>query len=350
MSLITVRNLLLETSGRYDLTSADLDSILNRAQRRLDSRLHSDQFDSRAVVKLAANDRLVQVDNLRAVGKIWLYNAAGQRAEVSLLDSYEEFRGIKDWKEQTTLVQEMASVTSPSFQGSGKVCCVESKVRPAQAFSDATVVERVNLTNAVLVAAAQPPSPTELAILIEDGLLLPVSPSLDISAGTITIVGTDKAGAALTEVVDCSSGAGSYKTTGRFKTVASVTAADFDYLVTGDEKITIRTGRLSFLEDLDLTDSFDLAMFEFYPVPTEDLMVEIVGEFWTKTLSADADSTRWTERPDLLVLQAMSIMEGLKRNREGKRDFDEQIAEILFEMDIESVWKTEKHARNTMSG
>ena len=68
-----------------------------------------------------------------------------------------------------------------------------------------------------------------------------VDTTLSIVAGTVTITGTDAAGAALVEDVSIAAGAGSYETTGRFKTVTQVKTKN-DVVVLdgpGDEKITV---------------------------------------------------------------------------------------------------------------
>lgn len=92
-------------------------------------------------------------------------------------------------------------------------------------FDDNRIVTVVNLTNIAFTIAAQPANPSRVTIVIVD-----TTPS--IVAGTVLIVGTRHADKekgeledqALSEIVDCAAGAGTYRTTGIFKTVASATA------------------------------------------------------------------------------------------------------------------------------
>jgi hypothetical protein len=87
---------------------------------------------------------------------------------------------------------------------------------------DNKVVTVVDLANEVLTLAAQPASPSRLLITIVD-----TTPS--ITAGTVYIVGTrppqqgEQGSQAATEIVDCSGGAGAYRTTTIFDAVTSIT-------------------------------------------------------------------------------------------------------------------------------
>jgi len=234
----------------------------------------------------------------------------------------------------------------------GKVYCIETVSRSAQSLVDVTIVARVNLTNAALTVVPPAGVPTKLHIIIEDGLLTPLNPAFEITAGTVTIVGTDTDDAALTEIVDCSAGLGHYKTTGLFKTVTTVTAAAFDYLLVGDEKITVKRARMDDLDDLNLADStFGQKMLHFYPGITEKSTVEVFGLFWEKTLNALSDSNFWTEQePDVLEYEISKRLEIPLRNRAGLIDWGTAIQTEIARIDMDYIESIESHTKNTMVG
>jgi hypothetical protein len=102
------------------------------------------------------------------------------------------------------------------------------------AASTINCVAQVNLTNAALTVVGSPPIPSQIDVVIVD-----TTPS--ITVGTVTIVGTGTDGAALTEALDCSAGAGTYPTTAYFATVTSFTPSEFATLGGGGDE-TIEAG------------------------------------------------------------------------------------------------------------
>jgi len=258
-------------------------------------------------------------------------------------------REAQGYTDVQTEVMNMLGLEPETLSIYGRVLCVETVERVARTLTDTTVVARVNLTNAALTVASSPPTATELSILIEDGLLYPQNPANDITAGTVTIVGTDYTGAALTEIVDCSRGAGIYTTTYRFKTVTSVTAAAFNYLTTDDEKITVTSGRLEFLQDSGT--SYSASTLLFYPAVTAASTVEVIGLFWSKTLSAITDTNFWTDQyPDALMYEVARALEIPLRNREGQRDWEYALAGIIQDINNEYIQTLESTQTNTMRG
>ena len=352
MPASTVIDRLRELSGRYDLTKTDLLWYLNCAQRSLDSQVWKRKPRARSTAQLASANTLVHFTDVRSIKKVWAHGDNGS-LECKLLTDVNEFRELSGYVDFATTVREAALVESPYPMVGDTIYCLDitNELGGATVLSDETIVARVNLTNAAQVIAISPTSPTELSILIEDGLLNPLNPSLDISAGTITIVGTDIDDAALTEVVDCSTGAGSYKTDGVFKTVSSLTTADFNYLITGDEKLTVKTGRRSFLEDIDLGQTFALTSLVFYPAFNEDVIIEIFGDLWSRSLVNDTDKTFWTEYPSpLIVWEAMRFMEVPLRNRSGVYDYAEPIAIELDKINTQDTQAYEATQAPTMDG
>jgi hypothetical protein len=178
-----------------------------------------------------------------------------------------------------------------------------------------------------------------------------MNPSNLITAGTLTLTGTDKDNAVPTEVLDCSAGAGEFTTAGIFKTLTSVVAASFNNLTTGDEKVWVRTGRKAELQDLILPKDYTSIMLRFYPALTELVSVEVFGLFWSDNLVADADTNFWTERyPELLIWETMLHLEVPVRNREGMRDFEEAINNKLELLNKEHVRFTTARVPRTMRG
>src|SRR3990167_1823878 len=349
MSAIAVIRRLQESSGRYDLLTADWFYYLNMACRTLFSRASSKQKVGRSLTPLAACDDRIVVIDLRALEEVWLHTTNGRiKADLSLR-SLGQIRGAQAVWDIPTLLQLELGISPSLATAGGRIFCVEVMNLVSQSMSDKTVVSRVNLTNsAALTIAAQPLVPTELMILIEDGLLTPLNPSRDITAGTVTITGTDKDDAALIEAVDCSAGAGEYITTGRFKTITTVATTSFNYLTTGDEKITVLSSRMSFARDLDIAKAYRSTTLVFWPTLEEKATVECIGKFYPETLSADADTNFWTEEySDALYAQVAKMLEIPLRNREGLLDWDRAIEQGIFEVTANEIKRQEASSRNT---
>jgi len=354
VSLLPVMQRLQESSGRYDLLTSDWLFHANRASRSLDSKVLTKQSSARAVVQLGVGESRVVVDNLRALQDVWLHTSTGKVQCDLSLRNLGEFRSIQDSYMTQTQVMQMLNLTLPSLVVYGKIYCVEIVERSTLPLVDKIILARVNLTNTswAIEVESQPIVPTELIILIEDGLLYPQNPARDLAAGTTTIVGVDKDGNAITEVVSCVDGEGEYRTSLQFKTVTTITAASFNNLIAGDEKITVKSARLNFLQDLDIDDtSFGRKTLLFYPTMTEKASVEIFGLFWSKTLTAVSDSNFWTEQePDVLSYEISRRLEIPLRNREGFADWSLPIQMEIDRINADFVEAQESHAKNTMWG
>ena len=351
MTLKQVDQLLIESSGRYDLTPDDRLSLLNRACRALDSKVQQRWSEARAIGQLGVGNNRIEVADLRALKDVWLHSSDG-KLQCLLLNDFAEFRQISGYVDLQSALQEEAGLVSPLPSILGRVYCLPMPSRPASSsFSDTTIVARVNLTNRTLTLAASPPSPTELSILIEDGLLAPLNPALDITVGTLTITGTDIDDAVLVEEIDCSCGVGTYKTSGVFKTLVSIVTASFDHLLTGDEKITVKTGRAAWFEDLDLSEAYNATMLLFFPTLTVPVTVEVFGDFWSRTLTSPTDTNFWTvNQPDALIAMVQKKLEGSNRNRSGLADFDAVISEAVFDINRDFIWNYEMSASRTLTG
>lgn len=78
--------------------------------------------------------------------------------------------------------------------------------------------------------------------------------------------------------------------------------------------------------------------------------ISVLGKFYSKPLSADADVSFWTEQhSDLLVLAAMWALEGVYRNSEGQNDYMKVINDALFDLDKDVV-EEEIQGINQMEG
>jgi hypothetical protein len=119
---------------------------------------------------------------------------------------------------------------------------------PVVADPDRYVVS-VNLTNAALTVAAQPDCPRNVTVTVTD-----TTPG--ITAGTVTVVGTDAAGRAVTEAFDFSDFESATAEVGTkiFATITSITAAGFTALGgSGDETIIVGCGKHVFLGGARIT-------------------------------------------------------------------------------------------------
>ena len=106
----------------------------------------------------------------------------------------------------------------------------------ANVANDDAIVTSVDLTNTSLTIIGQPDQPRQLVITITD-----TTPGITI--GNITIVGKDKDGGAVTEIIDCADGAGEYTSTYKYYTVTSITTAAFATLGgSSDELIKVGYG------------------------------------------------------------------------------------------------------------
>jgi len=91
MPLSTVRNMLVESTGRQDLLDAGMavgaDTLINQGQRLLDRRLDGSKSGARYVVDIDAGDILVPIHSCRAIKKVFLYSAT-ERVELVRWDMH----------------------------------------------------------------------------------------------------------------------------------------------------------------------------------------------------------------------------------------------------------------------
>lgn len=74
------------------------------------------------------------------------------------------------------------------------------------------------------------------------------------------------------------------------------------------------------------------------PPPETAGTITVVGQFQSKTLSADADENFWTVKyPDLLIQASMYSLESFYRNTEGAKDWKNVIEETLRGIDYNLV-------------
>lgn len=92
MSLLVVRNMLVEATGRRDLISTGIalgaDLYINEAQRTLDRMLMGSKAGARYFIDLDASQVLVPLYNCRAIGKVFIGSAA-ERTELTRYDQHE---------------------------------------------------------------------------------------------------------------------------------------------------------------------------------------------------------------------------------------------------------------------
>lgn len=68
------------------------------------------------------------------------------------------------------------------------------------------------------------------------------------------------------------------------------------------------------------------------------LVVEVIGKFWSPTLSSDSDESYWTARHfDILLWASLRQLEVSYRNREGAADWDAALSDALFDLDKDEV-------------
>lgn len=74
------------------------------------------------------------------------------------------------------------------------------------------------------------------------------------------------------------------------------------------------------------------------PPADTDYVIEVVGHFYSETLSADADHSYWTEQHPLTLFSAtMRQLEVIHRNREGVKDWDDAINADIVGIDMDGV-------------
>ena len=72
------------------------------------------------------------------------------------------------------------------------------------------------------------------------------------------------------------------------------------------------------------------------PPPDKEFMVEIVGKFYSNSLTNDVDISAWSEKyPDILIMSALRHMEIFNRNSEGVKDWTSSILDALIDIDMD---------------
>jgi len=75
-------------------------------------------------------------------------------------------------------------------------------------------------------------------------------------------------------------------------------------------------------DDLLLGDSFGYKGIYFMPPSNASYTMQIIGKWFSKTLTEDTDKNYWSEvHPELVLDAALNILEGLYRNTEGWKDY-----------------------------
>jgi len=70
-----------------------------------------------------------------------------------------------------------------------------------------------------------------------------------------------------------------------------------------------------------VADDEDIEVIRIFPAPSDDMILEVVGLFYSPTLSEDNDRSFWSAKyPEILIQAALLRLEGFMRNSEGYRD------------------------------
>jgi hypothetical protein len=68
------------------------------------------------------------------------------------------------------------------------------------------------------------------------------------------------------------------------------------------------------------------------------LIVEVIGKFWSPTLTSDTDTSYWSVVHEMLLVWAsLRQLEVSYRNREGASDWDAAIANYLMGLDKDEI-------------
>ena len=74
------------------------------------------------------------------------------------------------------------------------------------------------------------------------------------------------------------------------------------------------------------------------PPPDVSIVVELIGKFYSPTLSSDSDESYWTVvHEDLLIMAALYRLEVSYRNTEGANDWLRAITDDLMDIDKDTV-------------
>jgi len=88
-----------------------------------------------------------------------------------------------------------------------------------------------------------------------------------------------------------------------------------------------------------LSDGFQNLNGVFFMPPADgNYSIEIIGNFYTKTLKEDTDYTFWSDQhPTILYMATMRQLEIMHRNTEGVKDWDRAIANEVGTIDMDGV-------------
>jgi hypothetical protein len=76
----------------------------------------------------------------------------------------------------------------------------------------------------------------------------------------------------------------------------------------------------------------------FMPPSDGEYTIEIIGNFYSRTLSADTDHSFWSDQHYMLLYMAtMRELEIIHRNSEGKRDWEDSIRSEIIGIDMDGV-------------
>ena len=326
MNLGEITAWFVKVSGRYDLVKQDGSTdngayfYINAGQRLLD--ILQDNIKTRAwhYGPLVVGDDLVLIQNFRSIEDLWIVSSETRYPLIEkdlkwILENYTDFSG-------------------------SRTACIEE----------------TNLTDVGFVSLPQPTGNQRLEFTIFDY-------TASIVAGTITIFGKDFNDINQTEVINCSQGAGVYKSSIIWSELTAITTASFSSLGgSGDEKFKVdwigttsdsrplyyarvpiglggnlkgsstRTfAALSSWKNLYFTgglfqgdDTYEGILI--VPAANEEYTVQAVVRFYTNEMTLSTDSTYWTEQwAYLSVLAALARLEQFYRNTEGYNDFVRQI-------------------------
>ena len=318
MNWLQVRTQFVKSSGRYDLVQGKTfkdngaDFYIQSGSRLLDLLQdvpHTRKWYHKLIVP---GDCVVELTHFRSVEDIWIVDP----------DSTTDEKSRKPLEEKS-LKWIFENYSEPSI-------------------SYISCVAEVNLTNTVLTIAAQPSVASRLLITIVD-----TTDSL--TAGTITILGEDENSRIVTEVLDCSNGAGIYVSTKAWTVITSITTSLFATLNgAGDETIKVEypsteegkplyyaripigvapqleresSGNWAGKSDWSylhinagvFSDEEEYEGVLLAPACGGVYTLELLGRFFNEyVVSSDTYTTFWTTRhPDLLVQAALAKLEFL---------------------------------------
>lgn len=341
MSLATVREQFIKTTGRYDLVangdlSANVDAganaFINRGMRWLDSKVERKNKYSRFIKKLAIGDNFIRVPRLISVKDLILHTATTEVIITGFRLFDDDFKfnfsqpfivgGPKYWRltyseqaadsevqeavGQDDLIQETLEV----FKNAALTEANPGQAAEPRYWSMTRASAVYNASNGLIAFGGSADTVTQdsadMARQIKSGDIVELT--FDVSnwtAGTVTaslgtVAGTGR-------VAD-----------GTYSEVFTAAEDHPSLVFTGDATAAMNILNLTLkkLSHYDATDPdvvyeqlednrLELATIQFGVLNDQEYTVEVSGRFYHKTLSADADENWWTVNyPDLLAYAA----------------------------------------------